>query len=109
MFRTTATSPRLAHERVTVRHAHAGDAAAIASLAALDSARVPEMPLLVAESDARIIAALPLGSGRAIADPVTPTAGLVDLLRLREAQLRAAGEAPSRPPRRLLRRLLPAA
>ena len=109
MFRTTATSPRLAHERVTVRHAHASDAAAIASLAALDSARTPEMPLLVAESDARIIAALPLGSGRPIADPFAPTSELVDLLRLREAQLRAAERSSAPAPRRLLRRLLPAA
>ena len=106
MFRTTATSPRLAHERVTVRHAHAGDAAAIARLAALDSARIPELPLLVAESDARIIAALPLGSGRPVADPFARTTELVELLRLREAQLRAAEDASPRAPRRLFRRYL---
>ena len=87
MFRTTAETPRLAHERVTVRHAHVGDAAAIHRLAALDSAPTPEGPMLVAESDARILAALPLGSGRAIADPFTRTSELVALLQLRAAQL----------------------
>ena len=90
MFRTTAHTPRLAHERVTVRHAHAGDADAIARLAALDSARAPGFPLLVAESDARIIAALPLGSGRVIADPFEHSAELVEMLELRASQLRRA-------------------
>ena len=87
MFRKTADTPRPAHERVTVRHSHIGDADAIQRLAALDSARVPEAPMLVAESDARILAALPLGSGRPIADPFTPSAELVALLELRAAQL----------------------
>jgi hypothetical protein len=73
--------------RVTVRHAHLGDEAAIARLAALDSARTPAGPMLVAESDARILAALPLGGGRPIADPFVPTAELLALLELRAAQL----------------------
>ena len=93
---------------VTVRMAAEGDAGTLARLAALDSARIPDMPLLVAESDARIIAALPLGSGRPVADPFTRTTELVELLQLREAQLRAAEQASARTPRRLFRRLLPA-
>src|SRR3712207_1595099 len=91
MLGPTADSPRLAHERVTVRHAHAGDADAITRLASLDSARRPEGPMLVAESGSAILAALPLGGGRAIADPFTPTSELVALLRLRAAQLEEAG------------------
>jgi hypothetical protein len=83
MFRTSS----LAHERVTVRHAHVGDETAIARLALLDSAHTPSGPMLVAESDARILAALPLGSGRPIADPFVPTAELLALLELRAAQL----------------------
>ena len=85
MFRTT----KLAHDRVTVRHAHAGDGTALARLAALDSGRVPDGPALVAEADARILAALPLGSGRPIADPFVPSAEMVALLQLRAAQLDA--------------------
>jgi hypothetical protein len=77
----------LAHERVTVRHAHVGDEAALARLAELDSAKAPAGPALVAEADARILAALPLGSGRPIADPFVPTAELVALLQLRAEQL----------------------
>jgi hypothetical protein len=88
MFRTTAQTPRLALERVTVRHARAEDAGALERLAALDSAHAPGGPLLLAESDARILAALPLGSGRAIADPFEPTAEVLALLELRATQLR---------------------
>ena len=77
----------LAQERVTVRHAHVGDEQALARLAALDSREIPQGPALVAEADARILAALPLGSGRPIADPFVPTAELVALLQLRAAQL----------------------
>ena len=76
-----------AHERVTVRHAHIGDEAALRHLAVLDSADAPAGPVLVAESEARILAALPLGCGRAIADPFVPTAELLDLLELRRRQL----------------------
>lgn len=89
MFRMTS----LAHERVTVRKAHAGDEPALARLAALDSGQTPRGPALVAEADARILAALPLGSGRPIADPFAPTAELVALLRLRAEQLESAAES----------------
>ena len=109
MYRFTAESPRLAHERVTVRHAGPADWDAIARLAALDSARTPPGPVLVAESDARLLAALPLASGRAIADPFSPTAELVAMLRLRAAQLRGPEARRSRSlPHRLRNRLRPA-
>src|ERR671927_1062914 len=75
-------------EQVTVRYAGASDSAELADLAALDSTPAPEGPVLVAETDARIVAALPLGSGRPIADPFRPTAELVALLELRAKQLR---------------------
>ena len=75
------------HERVTVRHAHAADERALARLAALDSGQAPTGPALVAETDARILAALPLDGGPAIADPFVPTAELVALLELRAEQL----------------------
>ena len=101
MFRTNSS---LANERVTVRHAHVGDETAIARLAALDSADTPAGPMLVAESEALILAALPLGSGRAIADPFVPTAELVALLQLRAAQIDGMEEHPGRI-RRLVRGL----
>ena len=53
--------------------------------------------MLVAEVDERIVAAVPLAGGRAIADPFRPTADIVELL----AGPRRAGLAgpPARPRR----------
>jgi hypothetical protein len=72
---------------LTVRHAAASDLSELARLAALDSATPPRGPALVAEADSRMLAALPLGSGRPIADPFEPTAEIVALLQLRAEQL----------------------
>jgi hypothetical protein len=77
---------------ITVRRSVSGDSSALERLAALDSARPPTGPALVAEADSRMIAALPLGSGRPIADPFEPTAAVVALLELRAAQMAAAPE-----------------
>src|SRR4051794_31284040 len=91
--------------QVIVRAAHPSDATALGRLAALDSGHAPAGPALVAESDARILAALPLGSGRPIADPFEPTAELVALLELRRDQLRHK-RAERRPLRQRLRSLV---
>ena len=77
-------------QNVTVRRSTSGDHSALAHLAALDSARPPSGPALIAEADSRILAALPLGSGRPIADPFHPTAELLQLLELRRMQIGAA-------------------
>ena len=73
---------------VTVRLAEYSDAAALNRLAALDDARVPDGPVLVAESGNQAVAALPLHGGRAIADPFRRTTALVEMLDLRARQLR---------------------
>jgi len=96
MFRIIADTPTLEHRVVTVRNSGEGDAPALARLAALDSSRPLRGPALVAESDSRLLAALPLGSGRPIADPFEPTAELVALLELRREQLRASDGEPRR-------------
>ena len=75
---------------ITVRYAVASDLSEIARLAELDSATPPRGPALVAEADSRMLAALPLGSGRPIADPFEPTAEIVALLQLRADQLNEA-------------------
>jgi hypothetical protein len=91
---------------ITVRRAVSADRGALERLAALDSASPLRGPALVAEADSRMLAALPLGSGRPIADPFEPTAGVVALLRLRAEQLgRERGES-SRGRVRRLRSLL---
>jgi hypothetical protein len=74
-------------QNVTFRPSRPADESSLARLAALDSARPLHGPALVAEADSRLLAALPLGSGRAIADPFEPTAELVELLQLHKEQL----------------------
>jgi hypothetical protein len=86
-------------KNITVRRSTSADAGSLARLAALDSASPPRGPALVAEADSRMLAALPIGSGRPIADPFEPTAELVALLELRRAQIEAAAStSPARPP-----------
>ena len=92
-------------QNVTVRRSASGDESALARLAALDSASPPRGPALIAEADSRMLAALPLGSGRPIADPFEPSAEAVALLELRRAQLLARDEPRRRGFGRLVRPL----
>jgi hypothetical protein len=73
--------------RVTLRYAAAADAERLQLLADLDSALPPPGPVLVAEVDGRLRAALPLDGGAPIADPFHRGAELVELLRMRASQL----------------------
>jgi hypothetical protein len=75
------------YDSVAVRVARPEDDAAIRRVAALDSKEVPEGAKLVAEADAEIIAALPIGGGEAVADPFRWTADVVALMKMRAAQL----------------------
>jgi len=68
---------------VLIRAARGSDGAALDRLAQLDSAHVPAGELLVAETDGKLVAALSVETGTAIADPFRPTADVVDLLALR--------------------------
>jgi hypothetical protein len=71
---------------ITIRRANSRDKEAIGTLAQLDSQRAPQGDALVAFDGDELVAALPLGGGRAIADPFHQTAEIVDLLQLRAAQ-----------------------
>ncbi|MEO9117647.1 MAG: hypothetical protein ABI355_00825 [Solirubrobacteraceae bacterium] len=73
---TSLTTPT-----ITIRPATAQDAAAVRRLAALDSAAVPAPPLLLAEADDALRAALSTATGASVADPFYRSAGLVCLLR----------------------------
>jgi hypothetical protein len=86
----TAESPVT---RVTLRYAAAADAPRLRDLAELDSASPPDGPVLVAEVDGRLRAALPVDGGAPISDPFHRGRELLELLRLRAEQLRmgAAG------------------
>jgi hypothetical protein len=56
-------------------------------LAALDSSLPPRGELLGASVGGKLVAVLGVGSGQLVADPFRRTAELVELLRLRAAQL----------------------
>lgn len=77
---------------VAVRRAAADDVCALERIAVLDSRPVPAQPVLVAEVDGQLEAALSLATGEAIANPFAPTLELVRLLELRAEQLRASDE-----------------
>ena len=73
--------------RVTLRRGVAADRERLEILAELDSAEPPAGAVLIAEVDGRLRAALPLDGGPALADPFHHGADLLELLRLRAAQL----------------------
>jgi hypothetical protein len=73
--------------RITIRPAAPEDAAAIRRLAALASRPVPAGPLTLAETEDGLVAAL--GPAGAVTDPFRLTEDVVELLRLRAAQLAA--------------------
>ena len=81
---------------LTIRSATAADTAALAHLAALDSAAIPAAPLFVAELDNRLIAAVSARDGAAIADPFTRSADAVEILRRRTQQVTGRATRPRR-------------
>ncbi len=88
---------------ITIRPAYADDDTAITRLAALDSAeRPPAAPLLVAEVDGELHAALSLSDGSTIADPFRPTLHILTLLRVHAAEM---ARRPARQRRRVIPRL----
>ena len=78
-------------EGVSIRGFSDRDIEAVRLLAALDGKPLPTGGVLVAERAGELVAALPIEGGDALADPFTPTADVVALLRLRARQLRDAG------------------
>ena len=83
-------------DQVTIRRAYPDDEGELARLAALDSRRLPGGDLLVGEVDGVLWAAVSISAGVAIADPFRASAGIVRLLEIRAAQLRAADGAGGR-------------
>ncbi len=77
-------------DAVVIRASSAGDHGRLRRLALLDCAPVPKGPMLVAEREGILVAAVPLRGGRPIADPFEPTSDILGLLELRRTQLRAA-------------------
>src|SRR5438270_757553 len=74
----------ISSDTISIRLATPDDASALRRLAALDSAEVPSGPVLLAEREGRLHAALALNGSRrtaALADPFVRSAALVELLR----------------------------
>jgi hypothetical protein len=75
---------------LTLRFGFPDDAQALARLAALDSAQSPAHPVLLAEVNGELRAALSLSGGAVVADPFHASAAVVELLRARALQLEDA-------------------
>ena len=83
---------------ITIRTAYSDDDVALTRLAALDSAeKLPPRPVLLAEVDGELRAALSLRDGSAIADPFFATADLLALLEKHASATSAAAVRKSRP------------
>lgn len=65
---------------ITIRRATVDDDAAVRRVAELDSSQVPAAPLLLAEVDGEVRAAVSLADGAFVADPFHYTAAIVELL-----------------------------
>ena len=106
MTRTaTAAATATAIATIVIRPAYADDREALARLAAIDSSASPAGPMLLAEVDDELRAAVSLADGSVIADPFFPTLDLVELLRTHAAALSAGHGSRRRP--RPARRLRP--
>jgi hypothetical protein len=77
---------------VTIRPATRADLPAVASLAELDSARVPRGRVLVAELRGSVVAAISLEGGKLFADPLASTADVVKDLRAKAAEVKLADD-----------------
>ncbi len=83
-------------DAVTIRRAGADDERGLRRLADLDSTRMPDGPLLLAEIAGEPVAAIAVASGESFADPFVPTLELRRLLELRASQLHRSTDGPLR-------------
>lgn len=67
---------------ITVRPYLPCDRRPLERLALLDDRRVPRQPVMLAETNGRLVAAVSCSTGEAVADPFEPTAHLVAMLRV---------------------------
>jgi len=76
--------------RIVIRFAQPSDGPALARLEGLSARSLGAEPILVAESDSELVAAVSAGGGDVVSDPFRVTLDVTELLRLRTRQLRAA-------------------
>jgi hypothetical protein len=75
------------HTAITLRQLDERDEPALKGLAELDSSPLPPAPVIGAEIDGSLIAAVSLHDGSAVADPFKRSVESLDLLRARARQL----------------------
>ena len=85
--RRREAAPAIRWQGLTLRLATSADGSALERLADLEQTARPADPVLLGEVMQRPVAALSLRDGRVIADPFTPTAELIELMRLRARQI----------------------
>jgi hypothetical protein len=76
-----------ARDRIVIRRPTDGDDGAIVRLAGLAERPAPPQPLLLAEADGRLVAAVSTRTGEVVSDPFVASSDVVELLRLRATQL----------------------
>ena len=77
-------------ETITIRPLREDDVPAVRLLAQLEDRPVPPGPLLLAEVEGSVEAAIGVEGGETIANPFSGSGSAVSLLHVRAAQLRAA-------------------
>jgi hypothetical protein len=75
--------------QITIRQATDADSFALRRLAALDDRPALRGVALVGEEQGELRAAIEVDSGRVVANPFAPTAGLVSLLRMQREHVAA--------------------
>ena len=99
----TRTATATATATIMIRPAYADDRTALARLAAIDSSTLPAEPMLLAEVDDELRAAVSLADGSEIADPFFPTLDLIELLHTHAALSADRGSRRRHRPARRLR------
>ena len=82
---------------VSIRLAQAADMPSLRRVAERDSRPLPIGDMLVAEAQGDVQAALSLQTGEVVADPFRPTAGMVELLRIRARQFDRGSQGTKMP------------
>jgi hypothetical protein len=81
-----STTDPLVTTRLSV--ADGADHEAIRRLASLDASRPPHGPVILAEIDGEAVAALGIGDGHAVANPLRSSPAIAILLQLRRLEVR---------------------
>ena len=76
--------------RIVIRRAEAHDSGALGRLVQLAERTAPPEPVLLAESDGQLVAAVSTATGETVSDPFVATADVIALLELRARQLESA-------------------